>query len=105
MDNFKIIYRILKILEKSLDYENFDNELLSPESLGITRERRDALLKMLLDSGYMEGLKEIKALEMGSSRMQLICPRITLKGLEYLSENSVMKKVGAFMKGAFDTLT
>ena len=67
MDNFKIIYRILKILEKSLDYENFDNEMLSPESLDITRERRDALLKMLLDSGYIEGLKEIKAHKVGTT--------------------------------------
>lgn len=35
-DNFKIIYKILKILEQAMDYEKFDYSLISAEQLNIT---------------------------------------------------------------------
>jgi len=37
MDNIRIIYRILSVLEDSMDTETFDERSLSPETLGITR--------------------------------------------------------------------
>ena len=39
MDNFKIIYKILKILEQAMDYEEFDYSLISSEQLNVTPER------------------------------------------------------------------
>ena len=47
MDNFKIIYKILRYLEKAMDYEEPDFSAISPESPGISRERWSALLIML----------------------------------------------------------
>ena len=34
-----------------------------------------------------------------------IAPRITLKGLEYLSENSMMKKAADIAKGVLEVIT
>ena len=39
MDNIRIIYRILSVLEANMDTETFDERSLSPETLGITRAR------------------------------------------------------------------
>ena len=36
MDNNRIIYHILSVLEASMDTETFDERSLSPETLGIT---------------------------------------------------------------------
>ncbi len=39
MDNFKIIYRILSTLEKSMDLEECNLDCISPETLHISSER------------------------------------------------------------------
>lgn len=36
MDNFTIIYKILRVLEKAMDYEEFDINTISHERLNIT---------------------------------------------------------------------
>ncbi len=36
MDNIAIIYKILKALEESMDYEDFDPRRISAEHLGIS---------------------------------------------------------------------
>ena len=55
MDNFKIIYKILKILEQSMDLDSPDwATLLSPESLGISQNRWNAIIKMLADAEYVK---------------------------------------------------
>ena len=36
MDNFKYIYRILKLLEKSMDLEEFDPELIGYKAVSYT---------------------------------------------------------------------
>ena len=56
MNNFKIIYRILKYLEQSMDNEIFEISPISAEQLGISRERWAALLCLLQDEGYISGL-------------------------------------------------
>lgn len=87
--SFRTIYRILSILEKAMDYEAFDVSRLSAANLNITEPKRKAILAMLLQNGYVEGLENI---------------RITLKGLEYLEENSLMKKAASLAKGIAETL-
>ena len=42
-ESIKLIYKILKILEKSMDYSEFDVDRLSPEALGTSLNRRNAL--------------------------------------------------------------
>ena len=39
MDNFKVIYKILSVLEKSMDLEQCNPESISAETLRISQER------------------------------------------------------------------
>ena len=98
MNNFTVIYKILSALEKSMDFENFDAEQISPEKLGITKERRDKLLVEMQREGYITGIA-IKKWISSPAHIELDSPCITIKGLEYLAENSMMKKACATLKG------
>lgn len=104
MDNFKIIYKILKILEKAMDEERFDKYEISNESLGITQARWEMIIAMLAKEGYIEGVSIANVI--GSSRpgIKIKDVRITLKGLEYLEENSLMKKAANLIKGISDII-
>jgi len=105
MDNFKVIYKILKFLESSLDYEQTDVDAISPERLHITRERWEQLLIMMQDNGYVTGIVCTRTASDDKRHIvEPIKPVITLKGLEYLSENSLMKKAAGLVKGIKDTV-
>ncbi|MDD3124037.1 MAG: YjcQ family protein [Candidatus Izemoplasmatales bacterium] len=56
MKEFRIIYRILSILRKSLELEEFDKLLISNESLNITIQEWARLINMLVSNGYVEGI-------------------------------------------------
>jgi hypothetical protein len=47
-DNFKIIYKILKVLEKGMDAEEFDNSNISKETLVITEARWCRIIAMIV---------------------------------------------------------
>lgn len=100
MDNFKVIYKILKLLEEAMDQDEFDISLLSPDLLGVTENRRNAILKMLQAESYITGV----LYRNGLSGVKLSKPAITLKGLQYLEENSMMKKVSGILKGIKETI-
>ena len=55
MEQFKQIYRILSILHKAMDLEEWDSKLLSPEALGISLPMWSRLMAMLLKEGYITG--------------------------------------------------
>ena len=101
MNNFKIIYKILKILEESLDYEELDMDRLSAEALEITPERRLGLFGMMQREGLIDGV-QIKYYANSRKPTTLINPyqlRITLKGIEFLKENSMMQKCANIANG------
>ena len=103
MNNFKVIYRILKYLEASLDCEEFDVEAISPFRLDVTRERWEQILIMMQDNGYIKGIVVTKKLgDMKRYISEPVCPEITIKGLEYLEENKFMRKAANMLKGAAD---
>lgn len=105
MNNFKIIYKILKHLEASLDYEEADFTQITAEQLGISEVRWEQLLIMLYEEGYISGIAVSKNLS--TDRKQIcrpIRPNITLKGLEYLEENSIMKKAEKIIRGVSEIL-
>lgn len=58
---------------------------------------------MLLKEGYISGGETWNALECGYPRVALTRPELTLKGLEYLEENSLMRKASDLAKGIVDT--
>lgn len=98
MDNFKIIYKILFTLEWSMDLEKFNPDSISPEALKISDERWNKYMEMLLDAGYIKGVK-IQKYVAGGTSVDIDDIRITLKGLEYLSENSIMQRLYKAAKG------
>ena len=98
MEQFNQIYRILSILRKAMDLEEWDSKLLSPEALGISLPMWSRLMDMLLKEGYIIGREEWGTFEVGYPKVKLMRPEITLKGLEYLEENSLMKKAEDMLK-------
>lgn len=100
MDNFKIVYKILKALEKGMDLEEFNTDLISNEALKISYPRWEKVMIMLVKSGYIEGIVYNQCNSDYSSKIeQPIMPVITIKGLEYLEENSLMKKAKDLVMG------
>ena len=98
MEQFKQIYRILSILHKAMDLEEWDSKLLSPEALGISLPMWSRLMAMLLKEGYITGGEVWESFDVSYPKVKLVRPEITLKGLEYLEENSLMKKAGEMLK-------
>ena len=105
MDNFKIIYKILRYLESAMDYEECDVNAISHERYNISYPRWEQLMIILSDEGYIKGIITTQDLESNCRYIvQPICPRITLKGLEYLSDNTFMKKAANIVKGIKETI-
>lgn len=77
-----IIYRILRLLEKAMDCEEFDRRAISAEALSLSEARRTANLKMLVENGYVQGLDVHKGPQ-GNVTISMHRPEITLKRLEY----------------------
>lgn len=100
MDNFAIMYKILRTLEKALDFEEFDMKTIAPERYGISYRRWEQLMIMLAKSGYIEGVMYEQCItDYGPRIIEPINPIITLRGLEYLADNSMMKKAAEVAKG------
>ena len=55
MDNFTVIYKILKTLEQAMDYDEFDVKQISHTRLNISYQRWEKILIMLAKSGYIRG--------------------------------------------------
>lgn len=105
MDNFKIIYRILKYLEASLDSSVIDIGPVSAEQLRISYERWEALLMLLQEDGYIKGLRYTQTMsDRRAELLQPVQPMITLKGLEYIAENGMMQKAARMVKGIKETI-
>lgn len=88
----EVIYKILFAFEKSLDLENFNPGCISPEVLGISRERWKKYIQMLSEKGYISGI-EITKYVTGSVKIDFRNARLTLDGLAYLTENPIMKEL------------
>lgn len=103
MDNFKAVYKILTALEKAMDYPEFDIMQIGPEALGVSKERWSRYLEMMADVGYIKGVS-IKRDILGELCVDARNVRITLKGLEYLQENTVMRKIYNAAKGITEVI-
>ncbi len=101
-DNFKTIYKILSAFEKALDIESFELESISAEKLGILKVRWTKYIQMLVEAEYLAGI-EIRDTITGIDILEEN-PHITLKGLEYLAENSIMQRMYKTAKGIKDLI-
>ena len=101
MDNFKAIYRILKELEKHMGEDDFSPNCISAEKLKLPYGRWEQILILMQDDGYIKGLVLDKTTESPLRHIiEPIFPQITIKGLEYLAENSLMTKAKESLKMA-----
>lgn len=104
MGDFNTIYKILAALKASMDYDEFDCRLISAERLNVSEPRRRELLRMLSQAGYITGIAFDESAA-GDVMMSIGRPRLTLKGLEYLEENSLMKRAYRAAKGIKELIT
>lgn len=102
MEYFSIIYKILKAIEKSMDYEIFDENCISAETLGITQTRWEIIMEQLVKNGYIEGVSLIYSIGRQTPCIRMTRPILTIKGAEYLNENTMMKKAYKVLKGLKD---
>lgn len=103
MDNIRIIYRILKTLETSMDAEEFDRRSIAADTLHVSEQRLLSLLRMLVEAGLIEGIY-IDVDAAGNFMVSESRPRLTLTGLEYLNENSLMQRAMKMAKGIKDSI-
>lgn len=103
MDNFKAVYKILSTLEKAMDLPEFDIRLISAEKLGVSQERWCRYIEMMADVGYIKGIEMYEDIT-GELNVDATDMRITLKGLEYLQENSIMQRMYNVAKGIKDVI-
>lgn len=102
MDNFMAVYKILSALEKAMDFPEFDIEQINHNALGVSPERWARYIEMMADVGYVKDV-EIHRNVLGETIINYKNMRITLKGLEYLQENSFMRKAFNVVHGLVDT--
>lgn len=103
MDNFKAVFRILSALESAMDEPSFDIGVIGPDVLGVSEERWARYIEMMNDVGYVKGVTVSTQMRVGTV-VNARNIRITLKGLEYLQENSIMQKMYRAAKGISDLI-
>ena len=100
MNDFKLIYRILKYLQLSLDIDEPDFSPICADALGMTQAKWSRIMKMLADDGFICGLRIIDVDNAPYPFVQITKSTcLTLKGLEYLEENSLMQKAAKIATG------
>lgn len=101
-EEFKLIYKILNTLRKALKVEEFDPNEISAATLGISEAYWSRLMKMLVDNDYIEGIRAVHTLSSDVPQIAIGNIQITLRGLEYLEDNTLMKRVANTLKGLND---
>ena len=99
-DYFVLVYKLLRYLYRCLK-ENLPAswEIVSPNTkdFPIGPEYFIYLLSHLLADGYIEGIAEVRTIGSPVQFKETGGLAITPKGIAYLEENSIMKRVGEFL--------
>ena len=103
-DMHVVMYKILSYLYKCLKAgENPDLRMISAEALGINGVYHGRIIRELVTRGYVEGYK-ISSLPNGCTSITPINPVVTMTGVEFLMENSMMRKAYEFLRDAKDAI-
>lgn len=93
------MYKILKILQRLGGSAEFTTEMISASALGLSFHEWEQLLISMQDDGLITGLVVKQTLSDAFPHIvEPIRPRLTIKGREYLEENSAMKKAKAALE-------
>lgn len=99
-DYFVIVFRILTYLYQCfMAGEDADVDMFGPDAMRINSGYWCNAMESMSNEGYVTGV--VMAPRLGSVQgMKLVNLKITQKGIDYLQENSKMKKVADFLKSA-----
>lgn len=105
--------RILRYIEKSIDDDSFEEKWFYKKFEGVPLNRLARLCKMLLQEEYVTGIEvrdfgECDKLTNKATykRFSIIFnePSITIKGLKFLAENSILARTYSLVKNTKDLL-
>lgn len=82
-----------------MDLDEFDKTSINHKSLDLSIARWSRLMALLVNEGYITGVDAWNVMNCDYLRVAMTRPEITLKGLEYLVENSFMKKAANLARG------
>ena len=92
MEYLPIVYVILKSIDESFENDNFSLEnTLNHNKFKISEKRLFAILEDLISYGYITGIS-IKFTLSQNTNVSINRPRLTLLGIEYLENNTAMKR-------------
>lgn len=100
MDTLEIAYKILYALEHG-ETSGYKGLLISPQKLKVSEGKWLEVVGTLADEGYISGVRIYDDVT-GNTCVNISKAKITLKGAQYLRENSMMTK---FAKVASDIIT
>ena len=93
-----VTFQILKAIDVSYENKNFDfNETLNLEKLEINEHRLELFLENLVNDDFLMGIKVSRSIG-GNCSLSIGLPRLTLRGMDYLENNSTMKKAYSTLK-------
>lgn len=98
MDDFRVIYKILSILKNAVGRSDFDTSKIKPQALKISEERWVQYIEMMSDARYIKGV-EIHKNICNQVNIDISNISITLKGLEYLQQNTRLKRAVRILRG------
>ena len=102
-EHLKDIYRLLTAAKRGIGVSDFSLSVMGADALEITRERWAAYIRMLAEDGYLGGVRVYRNI-LGETKVEDKGVHITLKGLQYLQENSVMQQLYKAAKGITDLI-
>lgn len=102
MEDFKLMYKILKVLLSCEDSTKWDPLLLDHNVLKVSERKRDNTLFRMQEEGLLCGVEEKSFIGDVEPKADISCerPRVTIKGIEFLETNSLMNKAGEELKEA-----
>lgn len=103
-DMHVVIYKILAYVYSCMKSgKAVDRGSISPESLEIPRDYWAQIMRELSERGYMTGVSITVELN-GREHANFANPRVTLDGVEFLMENSMMRKAVRFLHDTKDAV-
>lgn len=96
----KDIYRILKGLADGMGDDTFDGKAFVyslADRMGDAKA--DALVAMMTEAGLVSGVNVKRYLDKPGVTVEPMDPRITLKGIQFLEENSMMRRAANAASG------
>lgn len=97
----RTVYKVLKRIHAAEQLDETDPGMFAPEVFDIDAAQRDRIMAMLQAEGLIDGV--IVRKYVGQRRETVLIDwqalQVTLKGLQYLEENSAMRRAAEEAKG------